>query len=58
MADAEWSMTCPDGAWTFNAWKDGPQPGCDHRRCSWCPKYALRWRARLLDGVHPELDLV
>lgn len=45
-------------AWTFNAWKDGPQPGCVHRRCSWCPKYALRWRERLLAGVHPELDLV
>lgn len=42
-------------SWTYNAWKDGPQPGCDHQRCSWCPKYALRWRERLLAGVHPEL---
>lgn len=42
-------------SWTYNAWKDGPQPGCPHKRCSWCAPYALRWRDRLLSGVHPEL---
>lgn len=35
-------------AWSFAARYDDPLPGCTHKRCSSCMKYALRWRERLV----------
>lgn len=35
-------------AWSFNArWVD-PLPGCPHRKCNHCLRYALLWRERIL----------
>lgn len=44
-------------AWSYRARRDDPLPGCRHRRCSNCIKYAARWRDRLLAQVHPQLRL-
>lgn len=38
-------------AWSFNARRHPPLPGCTHKNCNSCPKWALRWRERLLAGL-------
>lgn len=38
-------------AWSYNARKNPPLPDCEHPRCNNCPKWALRWRQRLLDQI-------
>ena len=30
-------------AWSFRARRDHPLPGCTHKSCANCPRYALRW---------------
>lgn len=35
-------------AWSFNARKNDPLPGCEHKNCANCPRWALRWREQLL----------
>ncbi len=35
-------------AWSYNARHAPPLPGCTHKRCSNCLRYALRWRRQLL----------
>jgi hypothetical protein len=42
-------------AWSYRARRDQPFPGCRHARCSNCA--AVRWRARLLAQLHPQLRL-
>lgn len=38
-------------AWSRRArWAD-PLPGCRHRNCNYCPRFALQWRAQLLDRL-------
>lgn len=44
-------------AWSYRARRDHPLPRCQHRRCSNCIKYAVRWRDRLLTKVSPQLRL-
>lgn len=34
-------------AWSFGARYSPPLPGCTHRACSGCARYALRWRSGL-----------
>lgn len=38
-------------AWSYNARRHPPLPGCTHRSCSNCLRWALRWRSRLLEGL-------
>jgi hypothetical protein len=38
-------------AWSLDARRSGPLPGCQHARCSNCLEYAREWRADLLDRV-------
>lgn len=38
-------------AWSLNARKNPPLPGCRHKSCSNCFRWAVRWRARLMDAV-------
>jgi hypothetical protein len=38
-------------AWSFRARNDAPLPGCTHRSCANCPRYALRWRDRVLERL-------
>ncbi|MFG3618069.1 hypothetical protein [Nocardia sp. NPDC047654] len=37
-------------AWSYHARYRAPLPGCTtHKNCANCPKYAVRWRTRVLD---------
>ena len=36
-------------AWSYNARKNPPMEGCTHKSCGNCPRWAKRWRDRLLD---------
>lgn len=38
-------------AWSFRARRDEPLPGCTHRSCANCIRYALRWRAQVLAAI-------
>lgn len=35
-------------AWSYRARRDWPMPGCSHRSCANCSRYALRWRSQVL----------
>ena len=37
-------------AWSYNARRHAPLPGCSHRSCANCPRWAMRWRGRVLAG--------
>jgi hypothetical protein len=39
-------------AWSFNARRHPPLPGCTHKNCNSCPKWALRWRERMLASLN------
>lgn len=42
-------------AWSYNARKNDPLPGCSHVSCSNCIKWAMRWRRNVVGpacGVH------
>lgn len=44
-------------AWSFSARKNPVYPGCTHKTCSNCPKYAFRWYDKVLKkigGAHGE----
>ncbi|MGW2550029.1 deazapurine DNA modification protein DpdA family protein [Streptomyces sp. NPDC001635] len=45
-------------AWSFNATKRAPMPGCSHQSCSNCPKYALAWRNRMLNSLPDHRQLL
>jgi hypothetical protein len=36
-------------AWSYSARKRPPLPGCSHKHCNNCLRYALRWRNQLLN---------
>lgn len=36
-------------AWSYNARRNPPLPGCKHPHCSNCMKWALAWRERVLE---------
>jgi len=38
-------------AWSYDARRGRPLPGCTHRACNNCLSYALRWRERVLCSV-------
>ncbi len=38
-------------AWSFAARKDEPLPGCLHKNCANCLKYALLWRSKMLQSL-------
>lgn len=38
-------------AWSYQARREHPMAGCHHKSCSNCSRYALRWRARLLQRL-------
>jgi hypothetical protein len=45
---AEALASADSTAWSLQARYDPPLPSCQHRRCSSCVRYAVRWRDRLL----------
>lgn len=42
-------------AWSFKARKNPPLPGCSHKSCSNCSRYALQWRSDLLASLNGHL---
>lgn len=39
-------------AWSDDArWRGKPLPGCSHRNCANCPRYAARWRSRVIERL-------
>jgi hypothetical protein len=45
-------------AWSYAARRRPPLPGCHtHKSCANCPRYALRWRARVLAALGPSRQL-
>jgi hypothetical protein len=41
-------------AWSFTTRRSPPLPGCAHESCTNCLRYALRWRANLLERLGQE----
>jgi hypothetical protein len=35
-------------AWSYAARREAPLPGCSHKSCANCFRYAMRWRTRLM----------
>jgi hypothetical protein len=48
----QWLASADSMAWSYNARRNWPLPGCTHRSCANCPRYALRWRDELLARTH------
>lgn len=43
------TMTSSDSmAWSFGARRRPPLPGCQHRNCANCMRYAMEWRSRVV----------
>ena len=38
-------------AWSLAARRRPPLPGCSHETCANCPRFALAWRARVLESL-------
>ncbi len=43
---ARWMVSSDSMAWSYDARRAPPLPGCPHRSCSNCLRYALDWRRR------------
>jgi hypothetical protein len=41
-------------AWSYDARRASPLPGCSHRTCASCARYALRWRGRALRAIREQ----
>ena len=41
-------VSCDSLAWSITARREAPLPGCPHKSCANCMKYALLWRERYL----------
>lgn len=46
-----WLASADSMAWSYDARRSPPLPGCPHRSCSNCPLWALRWRERTLSRI-------
>lgn len=53
--DVAANLTSADSlAWSYRARYDYPLPGCTHKNCANCLRYALRWRAGLLRRIETQ----
>lgn len=50
-ACSRWMASADSMAWSFQARHDDPLPGCTHKTCANCAKYALAWRERVLKAI-------
>jgi len=49
------ALTSADSmAWSYRARHDTPLPGCTHKSCANCPRYAMRWRDHVLNLLAQE----
>lgn len=42
---AKWLKSADSMAWSYDARRSEPLPGCPHQKCANCLRYALKWRA-------------
>jgi hypothetical protein len=52
---ARWMASADSLAWSFNARRRPPLSGCRHKTCANCPRFALRWRQKILLAVRAGL---
>jgi hypothetical protein len=45
---AEHLASCDSLAWSYDARRSTPLPGCTHKNCANCMRYALLWRERMV----------
>jgi hypothetical protein len=45
---ARWAASSDSMAWSYDARRGKPLPGCPHRKCANCLRYALAWRGKAL----------
>jgi len=45
-------------AWSYDATNRKPMPGCPHKHCGNCPRYALAWRHQLLNSLPEHQQLL
>ncbi len=60
VANSDRLISADSMAWSYQARRNEPLPGCRHRCCNHCQPYALRWRRRLLrriDQLRLPLDI-
>ncbi len=48
---ARWMHSSDSMAWSFQARRSPPLPGCPHRSCANCARYALEWRGKVARAV-------
>lgn len=42
---AKWLASADSMAWSYDARRSDPLPGCPHEKCANCLRYALKWRS-------------
>jgi hypothetical protein len=45
-------------AWSYQARRRAPLPGCKHKSCANCLRFALKWRAGIVERITTPLQLV
>jgi hypothetical protein len=48
---AEHLISADSMAWSYYARRSAPLPGCGHRTCANCMRWAIRWRGQVLDRL-------
>ena len=43
-------------AWSYRARRSEPLPGCTHKSCANCQKFALQWREKVVAGISEEFQ--
>jgi hypothetical protein len=51
LRSARWLASADSMAWSFAARRGSPLPGCAHKTCANCLRYALAWREKVLRSV-------
>lgn len=47
-----WALHSADSlAWSYNARRNPPLPGCTHKNCNSCLRWALRWRSTVVSKL-------
>ena len=47
----DWLASADSMAWSYRARNDFPLKGCTHKSCANCPRYAMRWRNRIVNEL-------
>lgn len=53
--NADLLVSADSMAWSMQGRYQSPLPGCPHRHCNNCLRYALKWRRKVLDAIPEEV---